>query len=96
MATNSASTGRSVSAPVSRFRIRAAVTPSSFPSTSSTTLSQMNRIPGWAFARSPMIREARSSPRRWITWTVVANRVRKSASSMAVSPPPTTAISFPR
>ncbi len=43
-----------------------------------------------------MIFEARSSSRRWITVTFVAKRVRKSASSMAVSPPPTTAIALPR
>ena len=43
-----------------------------------------------------MIFDARSSPRRWITVTFVAKRVRKSASSIAVSPPPTTAIALPR
>ena len=43
-----------------------------------------------------MIFEARSSLRRWISVTWVAKRVRKSASSSAVSPPPTTAIGLPR
>ncbi len=39
---------------------------------------------------------ARSSSRRWISETVVANLVRKMASSMAESPPPMTAIGFSR
>ena len=43
-----------------------------------------------------MIFDARSSSRRWITVTCVAKRVRNSASSIAVSPPPTTAIGLPR
>ena len=43
-----------------------------------------------------MTLDARSSPRRWMTVTLSANRVRKSASSRAESPPPTTAISFSR
>ena len=43
-----------------------------------------------------MIFEARSSSRRWTTVTLVANLVRKIASSIAVSPPPTTTISLPR
>ena len=43
-----------------------------------------------------MIFEARSSSRRWMTVTLVANRVRKMASSMAESPPPTTPSSWPR
>ena len=49
-----------------------------------------------AMARSCMILEARSESRRWITVTLVANLVRNSASSSAESPPPTTAISWPR
>ncbi len=43
-----------------------------------------------------MTLEARSSPRRWMTVTLLAKRVRKSASSRAESPPPTTAISRSR
>ncbi len=43
-----------------------------------------------------MIFEARSVSRRWMTVTLVANLVRKRASSSAESPPPTTAISWPR
>ena len=43
-----------------------------------------------------MIFEARSSSRRWTRVTVRANLVRKMASSMAESPPPTTAMSWSR
>ena len=43
-----------------------------------------------------MIFEARRVSRRWITFTSVANFVRKVDSSMAESPPPTTAIFLPR
>ena len=41
-----------------------------------------------------MICEARKSLRRWTSVTFVPKRVRKSASSNAESPPPTTTISF--
>ena len=37
-----------------------------------------------------MIGEARKSSRRWTTVTLSANFVRKTASSIAESPPPTT------
>jgi hypothetical protein len=43
-----------------------------------------------------MIFEARNASRRWRRWTFDANRVRYVASSRAVSPPPTTAISLSR
>ena len=43
-----------------------------------------------------MIFEARSVSRRWIRVTFEANLVRNVASSTAESPPPTTAISWPR
>ena len=43
-----------------------------------------------------MIFDARSVSRRWTTVTCEANRVRKIASSIAESPPPTTAIGLPR
>ena len=43
-----------------------------------------------------MIFEARNVSRRWSRWTFVAKRVRYVASSKAVSPPPTTAISRSR
>ncbi|GBC86197.1 hypothetical protein HRbin12_00183 [bacterium HR12] len=47
-------------------------------------------ILGFARARSCMIREARNASRRCTIVTRLANRVRKIASSIAVSPPPTT------
>ena len=43
-----------------------------------------------------MILEARSSPRRWIRVTFVPKRDRKVASSIAESPPPTTAMCWSR
>ncbi len=43
-----------------------------------------------------MIFDARRVSRRCTTVTLVANFVRKIASSIAESPPPTTAISWPR
>src|SRR2546426_8332097 len=51
---------------------------------------------GFLRARSCMIFEARSASRRCTTLTFVANFDRNPASSMAESPPPTTAISLPR
>ena len=54
-----------------------------------------NSIFSFFFARSCMIFDARSSSRRWSTFTLVANLVRKIASSIAVSPPPTTPTSLP-
>ena len=47
-------------------------------------------------ARSAMIRDARNSSRRWTMVTREAMRARKSASSIAESPPPTTTISLSR
>ena len=55
-----------------------------------------NSIFSLAKARSCMIFEARSVSRRWMSVTLLANLVRKRASSRAESPPPTTAISWPR
>ena len=49
-----------------------------------------------ARARSIMIAEARKSLRRWITVTLLENFDRKIASSIAVSPPPTTIVVFSR
>ena len=59
--------------------------------TSSTTEFQTISIFGCLITRSAMIFDARNWSRRWITYTFEANRVRNSDSSMAVSPPPTTA-----
>ena len=47
-------------------------------------------------ARSSMIFEARKASRRCSSVTFVAKRVRNIASSIAESPPPTTAISLSR
>ena len=70
---------------------RTAVTPPPLvPITSVTVEFQSNSIFGLSKARCCMIFEARSSSRRWTTVTVLANLVRKTASSIAVSPPPTT------
>ena len=57
---------------------------------------QAKLILGLAAARSAMILEARSASRRCTTVTDSANRVRKVASSIAVSPPPTTTMCWPR
>ena len=51
---------------------------------------------GSANARSCMIFEARSSSRRWISDTLDPKRVRNVASSIAESPPPTTAMCWSR
>ena len=50
---------------------------------------------GCAIARSSMMLLARNRSVRLMRVTLVAKRVRKSASSMAESPPPMTAISLP-
>ena len=68
----------------------------SVPLTELTVLFHAKRSLGLARARSAMIRLARSSSRRWMIVTVSANLVRNRASSMAESPPPTTAMSWPR
>ena len=82
--------------PVLTLRIRAPVSLVSLsPRIFSTTLSQSQAIFGFANARSCMIFEARSSSRRWTTVTLGANLVRNVASSIAVSPPPTTSTSLP-
>ena len=59
-------------------------------------MSQTNRIFSLENARSCMIRLARSESRRCTIVTERANRVRKVASSIAVSPPPTTTRSWSR
>ena len=76
----------------------APATPSTLasPTTSTTSVSQRKRIFSLAKARSCMIFEARRLSRRCTIVTERANRVRKVASSIAVSPPPTTAMSWSR
>jgi hypothetical protein len=66
------------------------------PSTSSTTAFSTNSILSFCCARLTMICDARNSSRRWTTVTFEANFVRKSASSKAESPPPTTSTSLSR
>ena len=97
MATNTPWAGYSVTSPVFWFSRRTAWTPPSRePRTSVTTLFHCQAILALAKARSCMIFEARSASRRWTTVTLLAKRVRKVASSIAVSPPPTTTTSLSR
>src|SRR5690606_9124556 len=65
------------------------------PWTSSTVLFQRISILSLAKALSCIALLPLSSSRRWIRYTLLANLVRNVASSRAVSPPPTTAISLP-
>ena len=82
--------------PVFRLRTIAPVTPwPGPPRTFSITLSSIHAIFAFVLARCCMTLLARSSSRRWTIVTFVANFVRKVASSIAVSPPPTTRTSFP-
>ena len=60
------------------------------PTASSTTESQTISTFGFSSSRFCMMREARSSSRRWTTKTLEPNLVRCVASSTAESPPPTT------
>ncbi len=66
------------------------------PMTSSTTLFSTNSIFSLERARSTMIGDARNSSRRWTRSTLRAKREMKSASSIAESPPPTTATTLSR
>ena len=67
----------------------------SVPRISSTTRFSAHATFGFRCARSCMILEARSASRRWTIVTLLANFVRKVASSIAESPPPTTTRSCP-
>jgi hypothetical protein len=58
---------------------------------SATSLFQAKEIFGSAKARFCTVLEARRVSRRWTMVTDLAKRERKVASSIAVSPPPTTA-----
>ena len=95
MAMKAPAQGSSEVWPVITLRRRTPVTTDS-PRISSTTEFQMKASRSFLKARSCMIFEARSLSRRWTTLTLVANLVRKVASSIAVSPPPTTTSSLPR
>ena len=68
---------------------------SALPRIFSITLSHRKPIFGFLSARSCMIFEARRVSRRCTTVTCFANLVRNVASSIAVSPPPTTRTSLP-
>ena len=68
----------------------------SAPSTSSTVRFRCSWILGCDAARACMILLPRKASRRWIRWILLAKWVRYSASSRALSPPPTTAISLSR
>ncbi len=83
------------SSPVFTLRIRTPVTDVS-PSTSTTSESQTKLILSLVNARSCMILLARSESRRCTIVTDLPNRVRNVASSIAVSPPPTTTMSWLR
>src|SRR3972149_4296740 len=95
MATKRPSNGSSCRSPLRASRRRRPVTTSS-PNTSAISLFQRTSILGWASARSCMILLPRNCSRRWTSVTWLAKRVRKVASSRAVSPPPTTATCLPR
>ena len=68
----------------------------SSPRTSTTWVFQANWILSLSKALCCMIFEARSESRRCTIVTDEAKRVRNKASSRAESPPPTTAMSWPR
>ena len=93
MATNRPVTASSRRSPVA---VSSRVTDSrARPPPRPTTLEfQAKAIFGFALARSAMTALARSWSRRWTTVTERAKRVRYRASSMAESPPPTTAMSW--
>src|SRR5208337_2491011 len=81
---------------LSRTPVRTSSPPCFSPRIESTTEFQAFSILGLFLSRSCTTFEARKVSRRWIKVTLLANRVRNVASSTAESPPPTTAISFPR
>ena len=66
------------------------------PWIATTSEFQAKPILSFAKARSCMTLDARSWSRRWTIVTERAKRVRKVASSIAVSPPPTTTMSWSR
>ena len=78
--------------------VSVSVTPSTWsaPWMAVTAEFQAKLIFGSFSARRTMILLARSSPRRCTRVTERAKRVRKVASSIAESPPPTTAMSLSR
>ena len=95
MAMNSPAIGSSRCSPVT---VSVSVTPVSevSPWMPVTAEFQAKLILGSFSARAAMILLARSASRRCTMVTDFANRLRKVASSMAESPPPTTAMSLSR
>mmetsp|Transcript_24450 Transcript_24450/g.58234 ORF Transcript_24450/g.58234 Transcript_24450/m.58234 type:complete len:248 (-) Transcript_24450:226-969(-) len=65
------------------------------PSKASTTAFQITLILSWLSTRSASTLLALKASLRWMTVTLLEVRARTRASSMAVSPPPTTTTSFP-
>mmetsp|Transcript_40310 Transcript_40310/g.80742 ORF Transcript_40310/g.80742 Transcript_40310/m.80742 type:complete len:271 (+) Transcript_40310:335-1147(+) len=65
------------------------------PSKASTTAFQMTLILSWLSTRSASTLLARNVSRRWMTVTLFDVLASTSASSIAVSPPPTTTTSLP-
>src|SRR4028119_1774323 len=94
MAAKKPSTGRVFSSPVLAFLRR---TPSTVvsPRISSTVVLVRKVIFSFFLALSSMILDALNSSRRWMRKTSSANLASTLASSIAVSPPPTTATFFP-
>src|SRR4028119_2345719 len=94
MAAKKPSTGRVFSSPVFAFLMR---TPSTVvsPRISSTVVSVRKVIFSFFSALSSMILDALNSSRRCMRKTSSANLASTPASSIAVSPPPTTATLFP-
>jgi len=98
MAMNAPATSMSRSDPSSVLRSLAVVNdPEPSPeASSSTTYGVTSSMLSLARARSSMICEARNWSRRWTTFTSEANLLRKIASSMAESPPPTISVGLSR
>mmetsp|Transcript_25089 Transcript_25089/g.45189 ORF Transcript_25089/g.45189 Transcript_25089/m.45189 type:complete len:207 (+) Transcript_25089:418-1038(+) len=67
-----------------------------FPRISERTVFHRTLMEGCSMTRCAMTLEARKLSRRWITVTDSLVRANTNASSIAVSPPPTTKTCFPR
>jgi hypothetical protein len=96
IATNTASTAISDFSPVFTSRRRRPVTKSLAEHLVDLSVPHEVDLPVRLSARSCMIFEARSSVAAMDDRHLAREAVRNSASSIAVSPPPTTAISLPR
>ena len=94
MATNTAATSTSYSAAVCTLRTRSPVTWCS-PCTASTLVEFRTTMVGWACSRATVAVDDRNRFRWWMRVTRRASGARNRASSVAASPPPTTATSWP-